>query len=287
MNEIIFQANTNQNVSFQILNLPPIFISQDVSSDKCTCLGEDAQIFRKGKSCLFALPSKLLKPPLCSFPIVMSVYKKLPPSVLPDVMTIGTCQIESRDMVNSLLEDCSPNPCATLKNNFRIATATGQCCGEVTLFLRFSKLGKKVVTQFQNPSNNKPYLFKGVAQSPVFQCKQVPTICEDPFSNCVCKKPSNECQTEEKPKSCCQVEQPKSCCKESTPKPKKKGKRPCCSSSNNEKRGGILHIRLGFVIYFIILKNVYRLSDEESRSLVLRGQTWNVGGKTETMWLWC
>ncbi|OXU24259.1 hypothetical protein TSAR_006740 [Trichomalopsis sarcophagae] len=150
-------------IEFKILNLPPIYICQDTSHDNCTCLGADAQVFRKGKSCLFALPSKLLKTPLCSFPITMSVYKKLPPTVLPDIMTIGTCQIEIRDMINCLLQESlltSQNPCKTLKNNFRISTATGQCVGEVCVFLRFSRLGRKVVTQFQNPHNKKPYLFK-------------------------------------------------------------------------------------------------------------------------------
>ncbi|XP_058800738.1 uncharacterized protein LOC131669689 [Phymastichus coffea] len=217
-------------IEFKILNLPPIFICQDASSDQCNCLGDDAQVFRRGKSCLFALPSKLLKPPVCSFPISMSVYKKLPPSVLPDVMTIGSNRIECRDMLNALLEDCSPNPCATLKNNFRITTATGQCCGEVTVFIRLSKLGRKVVTQFQNPNNKKPYLFKGIAESPVFQCKRVSSTCDESFATCSCEKPSTEREPEDKSKSCCGLEgKPRSRGSgQEEPRARKKSRRPCC-----------------------------------------------------------
>ena len=45
----------------------------------------------------------VLEKPLQSFPINMSVYKKLPPGVLPDIMLIGTHQIEAKDRVNALL----------------------------------------------------------------------------------------------------------------------------------------------------------------------------------------
>ncbi|XP_003427408.1 uncharacterized protein LOC100680161 [Nasonia vitripennis] len=229
-------------IEFKILNLPPIYICQDTSHDNCTCLGADAQVFRKGKSCLFALPSKLLKIPLCSFPITMSVYKKLPPTVLPDIMTIGTCQIEIRDMINCLLQESlltSQNPCKTLKSNFRISTATGQCVGEVCVFLRFSRLGRKVVTQFQNPHNKKPYLFKGAENSPVFQCRKVASTIleEDALKNCVCEEKTDECKVEERtPRSCCETDVSSRQKKRSVSKGKSSRKRPCCPASHKQRR---------------------------------------------------
>jgi len=56
--------------------------------ETCACENK-TEVFKKGKSCLFALPSIVLKKPVCSFPVTMSVYKELPPGVLPDVMLIG------------------------------------------------------------------------------------------------------------------------------------------------------------------------------------------------------
>lgn len=99
-----------------------ITIHQDDSSKSdCTCL-EESQLFRKGKSCLFALPTIVLEKPLHSFPITMSVYKKLPPGVLPDVMLIGSCQIEIKDLVNYLLQNHvfkSGNPCKSRRDTFK------------------------------------------------------------------------------------------------------------------------------------------------------------------------
>lgn len=65
------------------------------------------------------------------------------------------------------------NICRTLKDTFKITTATGQCVGKVTVFIRASCFGRKIVTQFQVPCNRKPYLFKGVDDGPVFQCKRI------------------------------------------------------------------------------------------------------------------
>ncbi|KAG7202341.1 hypothetical protein KM043_018669 [Ampulex compressa] len=164
-------------VSFQILSLPPIDIHQEESGVNCACLEDDAQVFKKGKSCLFALPSVVLQKPLASFPVNMSVYKKLPPGVLPDVMLIGSHRIEAKEIMNAVLcrrafKDGSA--CQAIKETFKIATATGQCVGEVTLFLRASCFGRKIVTQFQLPHNARPYLFKGADDSPIFQCKKIP-----------------------------------------------------------------------------------------------------------------
>lgn len=172
----------------------------------------------------------------------MSVYKKLPPTVLPDIMTIGTCQIEMRDMINCLLQESlstSQNPCKTLKNNFHISTATGQCVGEVCVFLRFSRLGRKVVTQFQNPHNKKPYLFKGADNSPVFQCRKVASTIleEDALKNCVCEKKTNECKLEEKtPRSCCDTDAVSGRQKKrSESKGKSSRKRACCPASHKHQ----------------------------------------------------
>lgn len=73
----------------QILNLPPINIYQESPTEDCACDNNGQQVFNKGKSCLFALPGVILSKQLCSFPITMTVYKELPPGVLPDVMLIG------------------------------------------------------------------------------------------------------------------------------------------------------------------------------------------------------
>ena len=155
------------------------------------------------------------------------------------MMTIGTCQIDVSDMLNCLLQESSAapreKPCKTLKNNFRITTATGQCVGEVCAFLRFSQLGRKVVTQFQNPHNRKPYLFKGADESPVFQCRKVPSQLPDPnaLSTCVCKK--DECKGEERPppRSCCN---PEGGARKGQAKGTRKGARPCCGCTRKGHR---------------------------------------------------
>ncbi|XP_015184046.1 PREDICTED: uncharacterized protein LOC107070397 [Polistes dominula] len=181
-------------VSFQVLGLPPININEEASVDKCACLSGDVQVFKKGKSCLFALPNNVLQKPIHSFPVTMSVYKKLPPGVLPDVMLIGTHQIQLRNLINDLLSQRifkNGNPCRSLKSTFRITTATGQGVGEATIFIRVSCFGKKIVTQFQIPHNKKPYLFKGSEDSPVFQCKRIPSnifLPEPVRCNCPVKK---------------------------------------------------------------------------------------------------
>ncbi|XP_023246367.1 uncharacterized protein LOC111643189 [Copidosoma floridanum] len=241
-------------IEFRILNLAPIYVSQDTANEKCTCMGEEPQVFRKGKSCLFALPRRLLDSPICSFPITMSVYKKLPPTVLPDVMSIGCCQIEARDMLNCLLQECPKadpsddgKPYRTIKNKYRISTPTGQCVGDVGLFLRLSRLGRKVVTQFQNPHNRKPYLFKGSANSPVFQCRRIPSKLTDMprLQGCSCEKPLQS-KSEEKPaKTCCDPGPAKtSGCgpqrrlSSSRKRKSRAGPRPCCpggESSGNTK----------------------------------------------------
>ncbi|XP_035733550.1 uncharacterized protein LOC118446700 [Vespa mandarinia] len=198
-------------VSFQILNLPPININEEALSDGCACLSGDTQVFKKGKSCLFALPNNVLQKPVHSFPVTMTVYKKLPPGVLPDVMLIGTYQIQLRNLINDLLSQRvfnNGNPCKSLKSTFRIATATGQCVGEVTLFIRVSCFGKKIITQFQIPHNKKPYLFKGTDDSPVFQCKKIPSKkCLPEFIRCNCTVKKNKDGSGEG-KSCCR---PKTC----------------------------------------------------------------------------
>jgi len=71
------------------LDLPPLNIYQESPTEACACIDKEPQVFKKGKSCLFALANVVLQKPLCSFPVTMSVYKELPPGVLPDVMLIG------------------------------------------------------------------------------------------------------------------------------------------------------------------------------------------------------
>ncbi|XP_077270548.1 uncharacterized protein LOC143901827 [Temnothorax americanus] len=176
-------------VSFQILNLPPINIYQETPTESCACIHNGSQVFKKGKSCLFALPDNVLEKPLCNFPITMSVYKELPPGVLPDVMLIGTHQIQLHDLMNSLLSmhvSQRSNPYKTMKNAFKITTATGQHVGEVAVFIRASCFGKKIVTQFQLPHNKEPYLFKGVNDNPVYLCKRVASATDRRQIKCVC-----------------------------------------------------------------------------------------------------
>jgi len=73
-----------------------------------------------------------------------------------------------------------------MKNAFKITTATGQHVGEVTVFIRASCFGKKIVTQFQLPRKDKgPYLFKSVDDGPVYQCKRVASA-SDRQIKCVC-----------------------------------------------------------------------------------------------------
>ncbi|XP_066591908.1 microtubule-associated protein 10-like [Prorops nasuta] len=179
-------------VCFQILSLPTITIHQKSPPVSCACDKLQQQIFKKGKSCLFALPSKVLEKPLNTFPISVSVYKKLPPGVLPDVMLIGGAQIQAKDMINEMLKQRvfnARNLDEDFQDTFKISTATGQVVGDITLFLRMSCLGKKIVTQFQIPHNKKPYLFKGPEDSPVFQCKRIPSEVGWSVENkCNCRK---------------------------------------------------------------------------------------------------
>lgn len=106
----------------KILSLPIITIHQDDPSTTDCCCIEETQLFKKGKSCLFALPTIVLEKPLHSFPVTMSIYKKLPPGILPDVMLIGSCQIETKDLINYLLNKHifkSGNPCKSLRDTFK------------------------------------------------------------------------------------------------------------------------------------------------------------------------
>lgn len=176
-------------ISFQILDLPPLNIYQESPTEACACIDNEPQVFKKGKSCLFALANVVLRKPLCSFPVTMSVYKELPPGVLPDVMLIGTHQIQVRDLINTLLSQQIfqiDSACRTLKDTFKITTATGQCVGKVTVFIRASCFGRKIVTQFQIPHNRKPYLFKGADDSPVFQCKRITSASDRERMKCAC-----------------------------------------------------------------------------------------------------
>ncbi|KAG8038078.1 hypothetical protein G9C98_006403 [Cotesia typhae] len=140
-----------------ILSLPAVNIYQEDPESGAH------NFFRKGKSCLFALPNLILEKPLHTFPVTLSVYKKLPAGVLPDVMHIGAHQIEIKELMNGLIE-----------------TATGQVVGNVTVFIRASCFGKKLVTQFEIPHNRKPYLFKSLDDSNVFECERISTSAVSP-----------------------------------------------------------------------------------------------------------
>ncbi|XP_076650215.1 uncharacterized protein LOC143357537 isoform X1 [Halictus rubicundus] len=218
----------------KILSLPAIDICQEALTDGCGCEDGDTQIFKKGKSCLFALPSIVLQKPLTTFPIQMLVYKKLPPGVLPDVMTVGSHQIEAKSLMNAVLSQQVfkiPNPCQTIKDTFKITTATGQCVGTVTVYVRASGFGRKIITQFQIPHNRKPYLFKGVDDSPVFQCKKIPSICHTPAPvKCTCVKKCLDGSGESSGRTCCPTPAPPC-----PPQPVRVaqpdwGPRPCCAS---------------------------------------------------------
>ncbi|CAK9803005.1 hypothetical protein ANTPLA_LOCUS3409 [Anthophora plagiata] len=218
-------------VSFQILSLPPIDICQEALTDGCGCTEGDTQVFKKGKSCLFALPSIVLQRPLTTFPIKMSVYKKLPPGVLPDVMLVGCHQIEAKALINAVLSQQVfkiANPCQTIKDTFKITTATGQCVGSVTVYIRTSCFGKKIITQFQIPHNRKPYLFKGADESPVFQCKKIPSECYTQVPlKCTCAKKCND-GSGEAGRTCCPTPVVQAGPVPDKPKLPDCGPRPCC-----------------------------------------------------------
>lgn len=107
---------------------------------------------------------------------------------------VGTHQIQLHDLMNSLLSmhiSQHSNPYKTMKNTFKINTATGQHVGEVTVFIRVSCFGKKIVTQFQLPHNKESYLFKGVNDSPVYLCKRVTSALSRRQMKCMCS-PKND-----------------------------------------------------------------------------------------------
>ncbi|CAG5081855.1 Protein of unknown function [Cotesia congregata] len=166
-------------VSFKILSLPAVNIYQE---DPVSGARSD-NFFRKGKSCLFALPNLVLEKPLHTFPVTLSVYKKLPAGVLPDVMHIGAHQIEMKELMNGLLREHvfrGSDASKSLKNTYTIETATGQVVGNVTVFIRTSCFGKKLVTQFEIPHNRKPYLFKSLDDSSVFECQRISSSVASP-----------------------------------------------------------------------------------------------------------
>ena len=221
-------------------------IEQEADSEGCMCIGGDSQIFNKGKSCLFALPTIVLEKPLHSFPIIMTVYKKLPPGVLPDVMLIGAHEIQIKDLINAVLGNRvfkSTASSRTSKGTYKITTATGQAVGEVTLFLRVSCFGKKIITQFQIPHNKKPFLFKGEKNSPVIQCKKVPSGIEFKDSNvpkCICKSENQGTfGAGEAPRTCCPAP-PSSPVfqKAARHKTPDENFKPCCQNSVNSGNMG-------------------------------------------------
>lgn len=93
--------------------------------------------------------------------------------------------------------------CKALKDTFKITTATGQCVGKVTVFIRVSCLGRKIVTQFQIPHNRKPYLFKGVDDSPVFQCKRITSASDRERMKCACPPKKTGDGSGEAARICC------------------------------------------------------------------------------------
>ncbi|EFN88830.1 uncharacterized protein LOC105189711 [Harpegnathos saltator] len=194
-------------VSFQILDLPPMNIYQESPTRACACNDGGQQVFKKGKSCLFALPNVILQKPLCSFPVKMSVHKEFPPGVLPDVMLIGSHQIQACGLINSLLSQQvfkTGDSSRTIKDTFKITTATGQCVGEVTVFIRASCFGRKIVTQFQIPDDEKPYLFKGVDDGPVFQCRRITSVADRQSQvKCVCPARKTSDGSGEAARTCC------------------------------------------------------------------------------------
>jgi hypothetical protein len=80
-----------------------------------------------------------------------------------------------------------------MKNTVKITTATGQCVGEATVFIRASCFGGKIVTQFQIAHNRKPYLFKGTDDGPAFQCERITSASHIEQTECACplEKTSN------------------------------------------------------------------------------------------------
>lgn len=171
----------------------------------------------------------------------MSVYKKLPPGVLPDVMLIGTHQIQAKNLINAVLRNRvfkSTASSKTSKETYKITTATGQAVGEVTVFLRVSCFGRKIVTQFQIPHNKKPFLFKGEENSPVIQCKKIPSQIECKDSNvpkCICKpEHRGSVGAGEAPRNCC-LAPPSSpiSIKSVRHKTPDENLRPCCPPSRN------------------------------------------------------
>lgn len=204
------------------------------------------------------MPSIVLQRPLTTFPIKLSVYKKLPPGVLPDVMLIGSYQIEAKAIINAVLSQQVfkiPNPCQTIKDTFKITTTTGQCVGSVTVYIRASCFGKKIITQFQIPHNRKPYLFKGADDSPVFQCKKIPSECYTPAPvKCTCTKKCDG-SGETAGRTCCAtpIVQTNSC--PPLPKQPDYGPRPCCAT-----RQGYVYIYLYLFLCMHIVERRQRIN---------------------------
>ena len=109
--------------------MPEIVIEHDDVLNSCMCKEFDTQKFAKGKSCLFALESKLLERPVTSFPLLVTVKKHMPFDVLPDVIAVGSRVVQLRGVISSLFDDVKnnvDNPMRGCQDSFHIKTDTGQ-----------------------------------------------------------------------------------------------------------------------------------------------------------------
>lgn len=71
-----------------MLDMPSLIICQEIPTEACAC-NNNVQVFKKGKSCLFALSQDILVKALSSFPIMINVYRRFPPERLPDMILMG------------------------------------------------------------------------------------------------------------------------------------------------------------------------------------------------------
>lgn len=116
-------------VEYQISDLCTMDIEHNDLVKNCMCLKSNTQEFDKGKSCLFGLHVSHVQCPMTSFAMLVTVKKLMPFDTLPDVINVGSRELELASLLNSIFDDlrnCVDKPHQTLTHCFDIETDTRQ-----------------------------------------------------------------------------------------------------------------------------------------------------------------
>ncbi|XP_023246368.1 uncharacterized protein LOC106640823 [Copidosoma floridanum] len=160
LNEMFFVPTTvafcfldfNMDDGLQLTPVDPLFEPQ-------AGIADDVESFHNGRSVLFALSREGLTNMHSEFKINMSVVKKMPADIKPDVL-VGKAQIDMTPHFAALRKETidmakygdSAIPCLDDEN---VALVFGGCLvGSLSVFARVSVHGQTIVTEFESPSDD-------------------------------------------------------------------------------------------------------------------------------------